>query len=159
MERYGSNKKPRILLVEDNEIILKSYFRSLEESGFSVVGISDADNIENLFWEMKFNIILCDTDNDIGSLDGPDACRNALDKKLISEDVLVIGMSDDSRTNQPRWAGIAHHAGFYDKDYSDDNSKDKRKGIGFKVMAHYLNFEKAKPGTSWRARMLPKVEY
>ncbi|MBS3072535.1 response regulator [Candidatus Pacearchaeota archaeon] len=146
--------KPRILLVEDEQVLRYRYRKNLVEVGFEVYTLANADDIEKFLETYDIDVILCDTNNEIGKLDGPAACFNALEEGILKEDVLIIGMSYDSRTNQPLWKGIAHHTGFYDKGYSNEEANDLRSSLGFKVMAHYNIFEKANENSSIRARML-----
>jgi len=134
-------RKPKLLLVEDNEIIRQEYAGSLTRAGFGVMSICDGRLMEDALVLNGFDVVLCDTGMEY--LDGPEACARAKGKGLLPDEILLIGMSDDS-DNQQYWRGLAHFGGFYDKDYPGD--------IGEMVMAHYMNFSKPS-SPAWRERM------
>ena len=140
--------------MEDKHELKEMYKKNLSEAGFEVYSLVNADDIEKFLLGNEVEVVLCDTNNDAGKIDGPDACFNALNKGILKDHVLVIGMSYDSRTNQPLWKSIAHHTGFYDKGYSNEETSDLRSSLGFKVMSHYKIFKKARGDSSIKSKML-----
>jgi CheY-like chemotaxis protein len=130
-------RNPVLLLVEDDEVLRREYKKSLKNAGFRVVDIDDGIKLENTLMQISFDVILSDTD--MMGLSGDLACKNALEKKLIGEDTLLIAMSDDSN-NEVYWAEVAHH--FIDKRTSRD--------FGEMLMSHYYNYKTQ--GGIWRMR-------
>jgi len=134
--------KPRVLLVEDNKSLREVYQVSLRDYGFDVHAIFSERELEEILKKEKFNIVLSDTDLDkYGG--GPEAVKRSLDQGHLGEDVLIIGMSDDS-DNQVFWRGLSHIGCFYDKDYFEAIK------IGEIVMNCWNNF---KNYNCWRRRM------
>lgn len=135
-------ERVRVVLVEDQDFLRREYARSLIRSGFHVSYLSDGCLLEGFLKKKRVDIVLSDTDMD--KLDGPEAVKGVLENGLIGDDVLVIGMSDDT-DNKNRWRGIAHYDCFFDKDYFP---YDK---IGKKVRNAYNAFTGLCNG--WRVRI------
>ena len=143
---FGEGNKPRVLLVEDNDELRVAYKHSLEWAGFEVVAVDDGLKFVKTLKDQKalgkrFHVVLSDTD--MPEMFGDEACKKALEKRLLDDNVLVLAMSDDIH-NDYYWNGIAHHTGFYDKNRVSD--------MGSQVMSHYYNFVKGE-SSMWRMRM------
>jgi CheY-like chemotaxis protein len=154
----NSNRKPRLLLIEDTDDLRENYEKSLREAGFEVTTIVDGKFLEEKLALIKnegdyFAVILSDTemnDAEKDSVAGDIACRQAMNKKMIDlEKTLVLGMSENHR-NQVYWRGVVNHSGFYEKHifmpFGDRN-------LGEAVMSHYRNFSDPKGSTIWKGRL------
>lgn len=143
---------PNLLLVDDDIYYRRTYKSSLSKIGFHVSLLDNADLLSDYLFGRYFDIIVCDTNSDIGKLDGPYAIENAIKIGLIRDSVLIVGMSEEVE-NKKLWEGIAHHGAFYHKYFSQDSECDIRSTLAFKIMNHYRNFEKAQTGSIWREKM------
>lgn len=126
--------KPTVLLIEDDDSFRINWKKSLENSGFDVLDIVDGSNLESILGAFKIEVILSDSDSEFSDKKGYSACYEAIEKKLIDNSTLVIGMSGDS-DNQKYWRGIASFNGFYNKLYFEKND------VGKSVLNCWRNFE------------------
>ena len=134
---------PKLVLIEDQKNLRREYVPSLIEVGFEVFYLSRGDFLERFLEDHDVDVILSDTDQEYYG-EGPDNVEKVLGKGLIGEDVLVIGMSDDS-DNKQYWRGLAHVDCFYDKDYFHEDE------IGEIAMQCFRNFHS--DCKAWRYRM------
>jgi CheY-like chemotaxis protein len=135
--------RPKIVLLEDRPELREGYTQSLEKAGFDVRPGVDGNELEKLLTP-DVAVILSDTDMPV--MDSPNAVEQMLDRGILSDSVLVLAMSDEE-SNAEKWRGIAHHAGFFNKNrfLSGD--------IGYRVMSHFRNFSNSN-SLLWRMRML-----
>ena len=138
------DKKPKLLLAEDYDDLREIYKQGLEAIGFEVSAVDDGDKLYELLKKKKFDVVLSDTD--MPNLSGVMACRKAIEDKILDENTLVIGMSDDPDYQQ-YWRGIANLGCFYHK-----SNLNSREDVGNKIMRDYKNFKFGPAG--WRMKML-----
>ena len=133
-------KRPTILLVDDDDNLRMEYKESLKAAGFYVVDIDDGSKLETTLSQIGFDAIISDTDM---SLDGDIACRRAIKNKLVPPRVMIVGMSDNI-DNRELWEGIAYHF-LYKSSFA---SKQFPSDIGRAVMSYYLEFDKIRNTSS-----------
>ncbi len=136
----GCKRKPRLLLIEDDEQTRMTYYDSLEKAGFYVIAISDGAFLEEQLLSEKangnhFEVILSDTD--MPKMFGDIACMNAINLGLINtKKTLILAMSNFF-SKKGYWKGIASPIGFFEKAAFRPLG---RQDIGYSVMGHYQNF-------------------
>ncbi len=123
---------PKLLLAEDKCDLREEYRASLEQIGFEVDTAGNGEELEQKASdENKYHVILSDTDlSGEKTRYGDEIIRKLLGQGEL-ENVLILGMSDNS-DNAKYWRGICHHAGFFNKNNIQD--------LGEQVMSHYYNF-------------------
>lgn len=129
--------KPVILLIEDDNSLRMNWKKSLENSGFDVLDIVDGNNLESILRGFKVDVILSDSDSEFSVKKGYQACYEVIEKKLIDNSVLIIGMSGYSE-NQSDWRGIANFNGFYNK------LNFEHLDVGKTMMRCWKNFEEVR---------------
>ena len=134
----------RVVLMEDDEDLLRAYAESIWIAGFSCRAIEDGCYLEEVLGEKRFDIVLSDTD--MPRLGGPGAVEKAIERGLLDNSQLVIGMSDNS-TNGEYWRGLANLGCFYDKNYFHDDDE-----IGEIVRQCWRNFQ-----NGWIEK-IPKIQ-
>ena len=135
-------RSPRILVVEDNENLIRLYTQSLERAGFEVTGIGDGKLLEEKLKQQEFDVVLCDTYLPLNGGWGPRICEAALTKGILKDNTLLLAMSLDPE-NEDCWGNIMHNLGFFDKSSKQD--------IGDYTISHLYNFKFSKSPT-WRLR-------
>lgn len=134
-------EKPLLILAEDYRCLRKEYVKNLVRVGFSVASVKNGREFYDLLHRKKFDLIV--SDSDLPYIHGDEVCRIALEEKVVSEDVLIVGMSD-CEDRQKYWRGIANIGCFYNK----ANLSEGR--IGEKVLQAWRLFNQ---GGFWRAKM------
>ncbi len=95
---------PIVLLAENDQEEAQVYIKSLQNVGFEIIHVTNAEGIERIVTEQKVDIIVSDTNLDKSY--GDDICSELLRQGKL-EVVLVIGMST-ALDYGDYWVNIAH---------------------------------------------------
>ncbi len=95
---------PTILLAENDLEQAKLYSLSLQKTGFQVIHVTNASELEKIINKQKIDIILSDTELDESN--GDEICKKLLEEEKLN-DVLIIGMSN-ALDYGDYWISIAH---------------------------------------------------
>ncbi len=107
--------KPKVLVVEDMEIVLESYLRSLRKAGYEPVGVaSNAEALEALKQHPDFDAALLDFSLPDGT--AFDILPVLMDRKPLTKAIVITGQDDDEVPAQLMNAG-AH--GYIQKPVED----------------------------------------
>ncbi len=91
MSKKSDNKKPKVLIVDDEQSILNALFRSLRDEFDVLLSLSGASALQ-IMREQEIAVIL--TDQRMAGIDGIELLRKAMDIQSDSVRVLITGYTD-----------------------------------------------------------------
>ena len=103
---------PKILLVDDEELVVKSIERLLKKEGYEVVSLKNGQEAIRKVSEMDFNLLI--TDIRMPSLNGIEMIRQVRNQlkskgKPPIPEICITGYADNDLNRQARELGVADY--------------------------------------------------
>lgn len=87
----GSEQKTKVLILDDEPIVLKRLKPALEKSGYDVEAFSRSLEASNRIMEKKFDIVI--TDLKMEGIDGMEFLTRVKDRSPVTEVIVITGFA------------------------------------------------------------------
>lgn len=87
----GSEQKTRVLILDDEPIVLKRLKPALEKSGYDVEAFSRSLEASNRIMEKEFDIVI--TDLKMEGIDGMEFLTRVKDRSPVTEVIVITGFA------------------------------------------------------------------